>query len=643
MEDAVSGSGALVDLAALPALLDRLSTPLDCQGSYLAASEADPRDSDARFLHELARLARRLMQADHVVVRDYGEKHQPGDINITVSRDAGPAVIQQRIDALMSLAARSGRTEIDRSESICLIATVSGQATGQPTVLATALDLGQSSLEPFVVTQQLITSSIATWHARAAQRRERRAQRRQQWITELQESIDLSDTLLQVATHVVDAIAIHIQAHQVALCRQRGDKLSRVEVMAIGGSGTPIGDSLWQAAASESLVRGGPALWPPKPRPETEPQRETEPRPETGSQSAGDDQTVATIALRHLAQSVSPTGCAISVPLRDENGKPLAVLSAVFTDNGSSLPDVSASAAEEFLSVSETVARRVAAWQRTHQTLAQRGTRSLARWAKSRLGFIALVAMVALISMLPVPYRVSGNATVVPHTRSFVVAPHAGLLKATYVRMGDVVQRGAPIAELDDRELRIDMAKLLAERDRAAKQRDIQRADGNVAQEQLAELDLARVDEQIKLTKYRLGNLTLQAPIDGVVLEGELEDVSGAPVETGQLLAEIALLDRLWIEIDVREEELSEIRVGQELRVALDADSSVIKASVESISPSARVRNGQNVFVVRGLLENSAHALRPGTSGMAKIDSDDRPLVAVILRHAWRRISRLWI
>lgn len=611
MEGGTPITDAPIDLATLPSYLDRIATPPHAIGNG-SSGQADALETE--FLGDLARLACRVMKADFVVSKRFDRNAEVCALDAVAASDRYESAGTDRVNQLAESAARSRRTEIDRMESSCLIATVSGNPSGGSTVLVTALDMGRSAIEPFVLTQQLITSAIGIWQARYAGQRASQQPQLQGWIEDLQESIENSDTFSQLSNSVVDAIAINLGAHQVALCTQRGDNLSRVKVEAVGGNGAVISDSLWQAAASETLVRATATRWP----------------------AEAAEEKVATIAHRTLAESALPQHQAISVPLLDENGQPFAVLAVVGAEDAQELRDLS--------HISDTVARRVRSWRRQHQPLTGRMTRSLSRIVKARWGFMTLTIAVAVVAMLPVPYRVSTSATVVPRIRSFVVAPYSGRLRKTNVRVGDLVSRGTRIAELDGRELRIDMASLLAERDRAAKKRDIERSSGNVAEEQLAEYELAGVNEQLKLTRHRLNNLTVVSPIDGVVLNGELEDVSGAPVETGQLLAEIAMLDQLWIELNVPEEELSEIRTGQPVRIAFDATAgSVINANIESISPGAEVRNGENVFVARLSVDNPDGLLRPGISGDAKIKSDDRPLVAVLLRQVWRRISRLWI
>jgi multidrug efflux pump subunit AcrA (membrane-fusion protein) len=595
-----------MDLATLPSHLDRIATPSAASGDLVVM--------ETQFLRDIAETSQRVMQADVVATYRFDAADQIRLVNVVPSLEAFDALGTERVNRLAESAAQSQRTEIESAAAGCLIATTSIQPGSGATVVVTALDVGQAAIEPFVLSQQLITSAIATWHARCQQQHSATRNELQDRIIELIASAEESDSFSQFALTIVDGVAINLGAHQVAMCTQRGENISNIKVAAIGGGGAAIDHSLWQAAAAETLVRGIATRWP----------------------AATREDKAATIAHRELANATASPSQVISVPLLDETGMPLGVLAVVACDASAKLGQLAA--------VADAVGRSLVDWRRAHRSLLSRAISSVSRLLEARWSLFALPIVVAVVAMLPVPYRVSTEATVVPRTRSFVVAPHTGRVRNSMVRIGDHVARGATIAELDDRELRINLGSLLAERDRAVKQRDIKRASGDVAEEQLAEYELARVNEQIKLTRYRLSNLTVVSPIAGIVLDGKLEDVSGAPVETGQLLAEIAMLDQLWIEVHVPEDELSEVREGLPIRAAFDAaGGSVISAHIDSISPSAAVRGGKNVFVARALIENTEGLLRPGISGAAKIKAADRPLIAVLLRQVWRSISRLWI
>lgn len=592
-----------IDLASLPNHLDRIAMPLQI--------DRDRKESEASFLRQIAEITRRTMRADEVAVF----RCEPGEQAALIASVLSPDSVQERgfdpkrLPRLAESAAHSRRAEIDSCSFGHVIATATSEILGGRFVIVSVLDLGQAAIEPFVLTQQLVASSIATWQARC----EKSLATREDWISDLESALDLDLSLSAFATHVVDEVAINMRSVQVAICIKRGKSLCRMQVAAVGGNGRPVDDSLWIAASTETLIRSVETCCP-----------------------SSDNDRAATTAHQKLLSAVDTAAGVSSIPLLDKYGEAFGALMIVHA----SASDRPGSIAP----IGDAVSRMWVEWQRAHQTAFSRLIESTLRSIRARWAAALAALLVAAFAMIPVPYRVTSVASIVPQTRNFVVAPYNGRLRAASARIGDQVAVGETIAELDDRELRIDLASLLAERDRATKERDIQRASGDVSGEQLAEYELARVNEQIKLTQYRLDNLVVVSPIDGIVIGGELEDVNGAPVETGQLIAEIARLDRLWIEIHVPEVEMSEVRAGMAVRAAFDATGgSVLEARVDSIFPSAEVRGGENVFVARAAVANQGNILRPGISGTAKIRAADRPLIAVLFRQLWRSVRRIWI
>src|SRR5690606_24168269 len=67
-------------------------------------------------------------------------------------------------------------------------------------------------------------------------------------------------------------------------------------------------------------------------------------------------------------------------------------------------------------------------------------------------------------------YRITANTTVEGSVQRVIAAPFQGFIAEAYVRAGDTVQAGAPVVRLDDRDLRLERLKVLAQREQFAKQ-----------------------------------------------------------------------------------------------------------------------------------------------------------------------------
>src|SRR5204863_919461 len=94
--------------------------------------------------------------------------------------------------------------------------------------------------------------------------------------------------------------------------------------------------------------------------------------------------------------------------------------------------------------------------------------------ASARRRRTVLVGAGALVVLLACPfhYRIGADCRIAPSIKQVVAAPFDGQLRKSLVRPGDAVKEGDPLGELDNRELKLKEAELIAARDRALKQRD---------------------------------------------------------------------------------------------------------------------------------------------------------------------------
>jgi multidrug efflux pump subunit AcrA (membrane-fusion protein) len=238
--------------------------------------------------------------------------------------------------------------------------------------------------------------------------------------------------------------------------------------------------------------------------------------------------------------------------------------------------------------------------------------------------------------MIPVPYRISAACTTEPTTRRVSLAPFDGLLQTTHVAPGDIVTAGQLLASMDDREVRWELAGVVADRERAARERDSHRANHDVVRSYMADLECERLSARETLLRDRIDRLEVRSPIDGIVLAGSLDRRENVPVTTGQALYEIAPLDRLRIEVAVPADEISRVRVDMPADIRMAGTGETAHAGrIARIRPSSEIREGRNVFVAEVELDNRSGALRPGMEGSVRITTDSHPL-------AWNLFHRPW-
>jgi len=264
-----------------------------------------------------------------------------------------------------------------------------------------------------------------------------------------------------------------------------------------------------------------------------------------------------------------------------------------------------------------------------------------AGWKLAALGVAALAVFFAFAAG---EFRVSANATVEGIVQRAVSAPINGFVTEAPLRAGDTVKTGEVIARLDDRDLRLERAKIEGQREQYAKQFREAMGKRERAQIAIVSAQIAQADAQLSLVEEQLARTTLAAPFDGVIVSGDLSQKLGSPVERGQVLFEVAPLEDYRVVLLVDEREIAYVATGQpgELTVT-SMPGQRFAFTVRSITPVNVAKEGRNFYRVEAVLGQEAKArLRPGMEGVGKIGIERRKLVW-IWTHGLTDWVRLWL
>ncbi len=265
-------------------------------------------------------------------------------------------------------------------------------------------------------------------------------------------------------------------------------------------------------------------------------------------------------------------------------------------------------------------------------------------WAKATA--VCAFAFVLFVVFARGWYRVRAPFVVEAVSQYKIAAPFDGFIKSVGLEVGDAIVEGqTALAELDTAELRLQLAAAKAEQAGYSKQADAAMRDGKTAEAQIAQASADRSGAQIDLLTHRIAQARILSPVTGTLVTGDLKRQIGAPVQTGQILFEVAPLDSLRAELYVAEDEVFDIAVGLEGELATATyPSEYIRFVVERINPAAEVVNNHNVFKVRARLLESRSWMRPGMEGVAKVAVEKRPYAWIWSRKVvnWVRM-KLWI
>jgi biotin carboxyl carrier protein len=265
-------------------------------------------------------------------------------------------------------------------------------------------------------------------------------------------------------------------------------------------------------------------------------------------------------------------------------------------------------------------------------------------WAK--LTAILIFAAAIFLIFAKGHYRAEASFVLEGTERQVVPAPFDGYIKTVNVEVSDTVQAGqTSLGELDTAELRLKLAEAKADKAGYGKQMDAAMRDSETAKAQIAEANAEKAQAQIDLFEYMIGQAKLISPLSGTVVEGDLKRQIGAPVKTGDVLFEVTPLESLRAVVHVREDQITDVRVGQRGYLATASyPAQRIAFEVERVNPMAEVIKQKNVFKVRVRLLELYPWMRPGMEGVAKIDLAKRPYAWIWTRKIinWVRM-KLWL
>jgi GAF domain-containing protein/biotin carboxyl carrier protein len=256
------------------------------------------------------------------------------------------------------------------------------------------------------------------------------------------------------------------------------------------------------------------------------------------------------------------------------------------------------------------------------QPLAQRKQKLLAavpqgRWTQ----YAERTALVAAILILvPWPLRVGTDLTVVPAQRRVVASIAGGIVERVFVHEGQAVTPEQPLAQLNDSEDRVKLARAeaaLAQAQRALSDAEF-RNDPAAASD--AKIQAEVHGAEVAFEQQRLDEAQLRAPIAGVIVTPKVEEKTGTMLQPGERFCEIVAQNQMAAEMSVPETDLPLIRAGNFASLKLNAfPSTTFRGVVERIGAQSKADGGEQYFLVRAIFDNTSDAARDGMVGRARV------------------------
>jgi len=252
------------------------------------------------------------------------------------------------------------------------------------------------------------------------------------------------------------------------------------------------------------------------------------------------------------------------------------------------------------------------------------------------------VAVLLFLASASGPYRVGARTVVEGAVQRAVVAPYDGHIAQSFVRAGDIVRSGQELVRLEDRDLKLEFARLNSELEQNERKSRQALAASDRGEMMVSAARIAQTEAEMSLVRDKLARASLAAPFDGVVVSGDLSQLLGTPVDQGKLLFQISPLNAYRVVLEVDERDIAAVALGQTGELTLSGlPGQSLPFSVQQITPVASQQEGRNFFRVEARLEGDADRVRPGMEGVGKINAGERRLIW-IWTHALVDWLRFW-
>lgn len=241
---------------------------------------------------------------------------------------------------------------------------------------------------------------------------------------------------------------------------------------------------------------------------------------------------------------------------------------------------------------------------------------------------VGILTLTILGLLFPVSYHVGARAHIEGATQRILAAPVEGFIKQAYVRPGDMVKKDQLLIELADQDLILEKEKWESEIVQQENDFSAALARQDRTQYAISQAKATQARAELSLIKQKLQRSHIVAPIDGVILEGDLSQSLGAPVALGDRLMTVAPKNQYRLIIDIDERDIANVGIGKSGLLALSAiPTEKIAFTVERITPMASVKDGRNTYEVEAKIHNKNIYLRPGLQGVAKIEAGKRSTI----------------
>jgi RND family efflux transporter MFP subunit len=265
------------------------------------------------------------------------------------------------------------------------------------------------------------------------------------------------------------------------------------------------------------------------------------------------------------------------------------------------------------------------------------------RFLKLKLIVITVVSLIVCAGLIQSDYQITADAVLEGKIQRVIASPISGYLLAASVRAGDTVKKGDEMARLNDVDLILEKAKFTGHLQKLQREYRQAQSTRDLVKVRVIKEQIIQAKAEINFNDEQLAKTYLLAPFDGVVIEGDLQQMLGTPIERGDGLFKIAPLSGYRIILKVDESDIAQIKEGQQGGLLLSSlPNTKLQLNVAKITAVSKINSGANIFRVEASLQDPPDILRPGMEGLGKINAGRASLLWIWTRKIKNTIN-LWL
>lgn len=211
---------------------------------------------------------------------------------------------------------------------------------------------------------------------------------------------------------------------------------------------------------------------------------------------------------------------------------------------------------------------------------------------KTRMATViaSLVALLALVLFIPLPMRIDVPMILQPRSATTIFVQVPGKLERLYVKDGDTATPGAPLALLDDPELRKQFQQARQEQEQNERSALSFRAQGDLVRARQSELRAETAKANQEALKRELDRLQISVPKDvqGVVFSPPRPEALGTTMQPGEVFCRIGDPTDLEAYLVVEHSDTSLLHRGQRVWLKLSGHvGEILEGQVSLVATTA--------------------------------------------------------